>query len=115
MSIATLVLGDRKVLTVTLYDENNNLVVVDEADDVQVSINRIDGSEILVGPIEADPDFLGANWALGVVKVQLEAEDTADLTVSKLDVEVQVTSASGEDQHTYFADLPMNARKGLIP
>lgn len=118
MSTAKIVLGDDVVLTVTLFDDSGDPVTLDEDDDtVLVQLNRVDGSAKLCDAVEADPDHADADWtnvAGAVIAVNIDGDTTAALTVAKIDVEVQVTHAD-DTQTTYFADVPLTTKKGLIP
>lgn len=115
MSTGTIVLGDDCVLTVNLFDEDGEVLVVDTVnDDVLVAFVRTDRSALVGTPMEADPNFTGADWAQGVIKVQVDSAMTAELTVAKLDVEIKITH-SDDTQNRYFSDVPLVTRKGLIP
>ncbi len=110
----TLVTGDACDLTV--YCVGADGVTPEDlstATSIKVALNHPRASRTLVGPIDAEDDYGDADWDGGAIVVPLDPEETVDLKVSKLAVEVQ--AIIDDVPRTYFGTGFITCRRGLIP
>jgi len=99
MPTATVYTGDDVQLIVTLT-RNDDPVAIDETSTVLAAIRTglqtNSTATLLAGPWTLDPDAPGADWATGVVVVDIPGDDTQDLAATRsAALEIQQETTGG--------------------
>jgi hypothetical protein len=113
MSTPILVLGDDVAVQLTLTDANGVAVDVSGATSVKAALVKMDRTAILAGPYLCSAGATGAAWSSGVVVASVVGTDTAGLSVSQAQWEVQVIKSATVT--TYLDTQRTTLIKGLIP
>jgi hypothetical protein len=106
-----IVTGDNVALAVTLT-KNRAAFVIDPTDTVQAALVSSDHKTAYTEPLDQSDAAPGADWAEGVLIVEIPGTATEDITYQGLALlEIQVTA--GGVNTTWF--VPVKIIKGQIP
>jgi hypothetical protein len=90
-----IVTGDDVDLVLDLQNADGTSIDLSGASSVQVALISLDRATTLAGPFAASSSYAGAAWATGRVVVPVPGTDTAALTVTRCEIEVQAMLAGG--------------------
>lgn len=105
----SMVLGDYFWQNVTLKAGNFDLAYnVEDATSIKVTIVRADHTQALASAVDMASDTEGANWAVGIVSILMNEEQTAQAKsyitreeIGKLEIQVTIDSRT----YTWFAPV----------
>jgi hypothetical protein len=111
-----IITGDDTTLTLTLQNADGSAASLAGATSVQVALVKLDRTATLAGPYTAVSTHPDADWPNGLVAVDVPGTDTAALTVTRCEIEVQAVLADGAKRSWVRCyQLPVVVTKGLIP
>ncbi len=111
MSIPQFTSGDDVLLQATLQSADGTLFPMDDVTSVKIalaSINRV----LQAGPYVAADDMIGNDWDNSVVGYLMPATDSALITVSQVEGEIEVID-NGEKK-TFHGLMRFNVIRGVI-
>jgi hypothetical protein len=113
MTQTQIVTGDDIDLSISLQTSAGVAVNVSAATEIKVALVNTGRTGYQAGPYTASSGTSGASWSTGVVVVRIPSADSTAITVSVVEVEVQVIIASVKT--TYLGVATAQVVRGVIP